>query len=158
MNYKESVAMANTYTSLHYHIIFSTKNRARRIAPEIEGRVWSYLGGVARKHGMTALQVGGVEDHVHALIITPPTLSPSQIAQFLKGDSSKWIHEEFPALRDFAWQDGYGAFTVSKSNLPEIVRYIQHQRDHHRKRTFQDEYREFLRKHGVEYDERYVWG
>jgi REP element-mobilizing transposase RayT len=150
--------MANTYTSLHYHVIFSTKNRERHINAEVEQRVWAYLGGVARKHGMSALQVGGFEDHVHVLAMTPLTLSPSQIAQFLKGDSSKWIHEEFPALRDFAWQDGYGAFTVSKSNLPEVIRYIQQQREHHRKRTFQEEYREFLRRHGVEYDERYVWG
>jgi putative transposase len=158
VNQQERVAMANTYTSLHYHIIFSTKNRVRCINAEIEQRVWAYLGGVARKHGMSALQVGGFEDHVHVLVMTPPTLSPSQIAQFLKGDSSKWIHGEFQAMRDFAWQDGYGAFTVSKSNLPEVIRYIQQQREHHHKKTFQEEYREFLRKHGVEYDERYVWG
>ena len=150
--------MANTYTSLYYHVVFSTKNRVQCISPEIEHRVWAYLGGVARKHHMTALQVGGVEDHVHALVIAPPTLAPSQIAQALKGDTSKWIHEEFPPLRSFAWQDGYGAFTVSKSSLPEVVRYIKNQREHHRKRTFQEEYLDFLRKHGIEYDERYVWG
>ena len=150
--------MANTYTSLHYHVIFSTKNRVKRINIEIEQRVWAYLGGIARKHGMTALQVGGIEDHIHALLIAPPTLSPSQIAQFLKGESSKWIHEEFSALHDFAWQDGYGAFTVSKSNLPEVVHYIQQQREHHRKKTFQEEYLEFLQKHGVEYDKRFVYG
>jgi REP element-mobilizing transposase RayT len=131
--------MANTYTSLHYHVVFSTKNRVKCISPAIEQRVWTYLGGVARKHQMKALQVGGVEDHVHALVMAPPTLSPSQVAQFLKGDSSKWIHEEFPELRGFAWQDGYGAFTVSKSNLPEVISYIQKQREHHRKRTFQEE-------------------
>jgi hypothetical protein len=95
---------------------------------------------------------------IHALVMAPPTLSPSQIAQYLKGDSSKWIHEEFPDLSEFAWQDGYGAFTVSKSNLDEVISYIQNQRQHHRKKTFQEEYLEFLRKHGVEYDERYVWG
>lgn len=150
--------MANTYTSLHYHMVFSTKNRAPCINPEIEQRVWAYIGGIARKHSMTALQAGGTEDHVHVLVMTQPTLSPSQIAQCLKGDSSKWIHEEFPVLRDLAWQDGYGAFTVSKSNLPEVVRYIQHQREHHRKKSFQEEYLEFLQKHGIEYDERYVWG
>jgi REP element-mobilizing transposase RayT len=150
--------MANTYTSLHYHLIFSTKNRVSYINPEIEQRVWAYVGGIARKHSMTALQVGGCEDHLHALVMTPPTLSPSQIAQFLKGDSSKWIHEEFAALHDFAWQDGYGAFTVSKSNLPEVIRYIQHQREHHQKRTFQEEYLEFLRKYEIQYDERFVWG
>ena len=149
--------MANTYTSLHYHVVFSTKNRVKCISPEIESRVWSYLGGVARKHRMTALQVGGVEDHIHALVVAPPTLAPSQIAQFLKGDSSRWIHNEFPPLRDFGWQDGYGAFTVSKSNLPEVIRYICDQRGHHRKRTFQEEYRDFLQKHGIEFDERYLW-
>jgi REP element-mobilizing transposase RayT len=158
VEFLEIVVMANTYTSLHYHIVFSTKNRLPYLNPEIEQRVWAYIGGIARKHGMTALQVGGIDDHVHALVMTPPTMSPSHVAQFLKGDSSKWIHEEFPALRDFAWQDGYGAFTVSKSNLPEVVHYIQHQREHHRKKSFQEEYLEFLRKHGIEYDERYVWG
>lgn len=150
--------MANTYTSLYYHIIFSTKNRVSYIKPEIEQRVWTYVGGIARRHNMTALQVGGMEDHLHALVMAPPTLSPSQMAQYLKGDSSKWIHEEFPELSDFAWQDGYGAFTVSKSNLDEVISYIQNQRQHHQKRTFQEEYLEFLRKHGVDYDERYVWG
>jgi len=154
----EKLTMANTYTSLYYHIIFSTKNRVAHITPEIEQRVWAYLGGVARKHNMTALQVGGIEDHIHALVMAPPTYAPSQIAQFLKGDSSKWIHEEFPALRDFGWQDGYGAFTVSKSNLDDVIHYIQHQRAHHRKKTFQEEYLEFLQKHGIDYDERYVWG
>lgn len=150
--------MANTYTSLHYHVIFSTKNRMKQIHSGREQRLWAYLGGVARKHRMTALQVGGVEDHIHVVVTAPAVFSPSQIAQFLKGDSSKWIHEEFPDLRGFAWQDGYGAFTVSKSNLPEVIHYVQHQREHHHKRTFQEEYLEFLHKHGVEYDERYLWG
>jgi REP element-mobilizing transposase RayT len=150
--------MANTYTSLYYHTVFSTKNRVRFINREIERRVWAYLGGVARKHRMTALQVGGHEDHIHALIIAPPSLAPSQVVQFLKGESSRWMHDEFPELRGFAWQDGYGAFTVSKSNLPEVTRYIRNQREHHRKRTFQEEYLEFLQRHGIEYDERYLWG
>ncbi|HAF15128.1 MAG TPA: IS200/IS605 family transposase [Blastocatellia bacterium] len=150
--------MANTYTSLHYHVIFSTKNREPWLVPDIEERVWAYVGGIARAHKMMALQVGGIEDHIHALVTAPATLAPSQIAQFLKGDSSKWIHDEFPALRNFGWQDGYGAFTASKSNLPAIVRYIQTQREHHRNRTFQEEYREFLQQHGIQYDERYLWG
>jgi REP element-mobilizing transposase RayT len=150
--------MANTYTALFYHIIFSTKNRVAHIKPDIENRVWAYIGGVARKHQMTALQIGGVDDHIHALVMAPPTYAPSEIAKFLKGDSSKWIHEEFPELHGFAWQDGYGAFTVSKSNLPSVIQYIQNQREHHRTKTFQEEYLEFLQKHGIEYDERYVWG
>src|SRR5436853_6973986 len=143
--------MANTYTSLHYHVIFSTKNREPWLVRDIEQRVWAYIGGVARAHKMTALQVGGTEDHIHALVTAPATLAPSQIAQFLKGDSSKWMHAEFPRLRKFAWQDGYGAFTVSKSNIPEVISYIQNQREHHRKKTFQEEYLEFLQKHGIEY-------
>ena len=150
--------MANTYTSLYYHVAFSTENRVRCINREIEQRIWAYLGGVARKQRMTALQVGGYIDHVHALILAPPSLALSQAVQFLKGESSKWMHDEFLELRDFAWQDGYGAFTVGKSNLPEVVRYIQNQREHHRKRTFQEEYLEFLKRYGIEYDERYVWG
>jgi putative transposase len=150
--------MANTYSSLHYHVIFSTKNREPWLLPNIEQRVWRFIGGIARKHRMTALQVGGVEDHIHALVTAPPTIAPSQIAQFLKGDSSKWIHEEFSTLRNFGWQDGYGAFTVSKSNIPNVIKYIQNQREHHRNKTFQEEYLEFLRENGIEYDERYLWG
>jgi REP element-mobilizing transposase RayT len=149
--------MANTYTSLHYHFTFSTKNREPWIGQTIEERVWAYIGGVARKHKMTAIQVGGIEDHIHALIMAPPTLSPSQIAQYLKGDSSNWIHEEFSRLRAFAWQDGYGAFTVSKSQISDVVAYIKNQREHHRKKTFQEEYLELLSKHGIDYDERYLW-
>ena len=150
--------MANTYTSLHYHIIFSTKNREPWLVPDIAQRIWAFIGGIARAHNMTALQVGGVEDHIHALVTAPTTIAPAQIAQFLKGESSKWIHEEFASLRNFGWQDGYGGFTVSKSNAPYVVSYIQNQREHHRKKTFQEEYLEFLHKNGIDYDERYVWG
>ncbi len=92
--------MANTYTSLHYHFTFSTKNREPWIVAEVENRVWAYIGGIARHHKMTALQVGGIEDHVHALVMAPPTHSPSQIAQYLKGESSKWIHE---GISQAAW-------------------------------------------------------
>lgn len=150
--------MANTYTALHYHLVFSTKNRTPWLTAEIESRVWEYIGGVARQHKMVALQIGGFDEHIHALIAAPATVAPSQIAQYLKGDSSKWIHETFPELHDFAWQEGYGAFTVSKSNLNAVISYIQKQREHHQKQSFQDEYLEFLQKHGVSYDERYLWG
>ncbi len=98
--------MANTYTSLHYHFTFSTKNREPWIVQDIENRVWAYIGGITRHHRMTALQVGGIEDHIHALVMAPPTHSPSQIAQYLKGDSSKWIHEgfsEIASLRMARW-------------------------------------------------------
>ncbi|HEY6806914.1 MAG TPA: IS200/IS605 family transposase [Pyrinomonadaceae bacterium] len=150
--------MANTYASLYYHLIFSTKNRFPWIRLEIEQRVWSYIGGIARKHKMIALQIGGVEDHIHALIMAPPTIAPCDIAKFIKGESSLWISEEFPGLRKFSWQVGYGAFTVSKSRIPDVVRYIKDQREHHRVKTFQEEYLGFLVANGIEYDERYVWG
>lgn len=150
--------MANTFTSLHYHIIFSTKNRKPWITPHIEQRVWEYLGGIARENQMIALQVGGVEDHIHLVVGMKPTMAPAKSVQLLKGVSSAWIHQQFPALSGFEWQDGYGAFTVSKSNLAEVIEYIQKQREHHQKLSFQDEFRSLLNRHGIEYDERYVWG
>jgi len=149
--------MANTYTSLHYHVVFSTKNRGRWITPDIEERIWAYLGGIAKENKMKPVQIGGIEDHVHVLLGAPPTLAPSKVAQLIKGASSGWIHETFPAMKGFAWQDGYSAFTVSKSGVPEVAAYIRRQREHHRVKTFQEEYLALLRKHEIEYDERYLW-
>jgi REP element-mobilizing transposase RayT len=149
--------MANTYTSLHYHIIFSTKNRERWITPDVEQRIWAYLGGIAKENKMKPLQIGGVGDHVHVLLGAPATLAPSKIAQLIKGGSSGWIQDTFPTMKGFGWQDGYGAFTVSKSNVPEVTAYIQGQREHHRVKTFQEEYLTLLQKHEIEYDERYLW-
>ena len=150
--------MADTYTSLCYHFVFSTKNRMPWIHSEMEQRLWEYIGGIARRHKTAGLQIGGTADHVHSLILAPATLSPSQIAQFLKGDSSAWIHHEFRRLRSFGWQDGYGAFSVSKSQIPHVIQYIQDQREHHRKKTFQEEYLELLKRHDIHYDDRYIWG
>jgi len=150
--------MANTYSSVFYHIVFSTKNRERLINVEIENRVWAYIGGIARKHKLTALQIGGIEDHIHALVLSPPIYSPSQIAQFLKGESSKWIHGEFPKLKFFAWQDGYGVFSVSKSKVSTVIEYIKNQREHHQAESFEDEYVKLMKLHGVETDEKYIFG
>ena len=105
--------MANTYTSLHYHLIFSTKNRERWIAEEIEQRVWAYLGGVARENGLKAIMVGGIENHVHLLVGMRPTMTVSKALQLLKGASSHWFHETFPQFRLFQWQDEYGAFAMA---------------------------------------------
>ena len=146
--------MANTYSSLFYHFVFSTKHRQNFVRQEIENRIWSYIGGIARKHKTTALQIGGVENHIHTLIMSPPIHAPSKIAQFLKGDSSKWIHEEFTDLKSFARQDGFGAFSVSKSNVPKVIDYIKNQRRHHLKPTFEDEYMELLKLHETDYDEK----
>ncbi len=149
--------MANTYSSLFYHVVFSTKHRQNFIHQEIENRVWAYIGGIARKHKSTAIQVGGIENHIHALILSPPVNAPSQIAQWLKGDSSKWIHAEFVDLKKFAWQDGYGAFSVSKSKVPDVVEYIKNQREHHGREDFEDEYMKLMKLHEVDYDEKYLF-
>jgi len=151
--------MANTYSSCFNHIVFSTKNRERWINREIEKRVWAYIGGIARKHDCTAVQVGGIEDHIHALIMSPPKYSPSQIAQFIKGESSKWIHTEFPEMAGFAWQDGFSVFSVSKSSVPRVVEYIKNQRVHHFAKEFEEEYSDLLKLHEIDIvDEKYVFG
>ncbi len=150
--------MANTYSNCYYHLVFSTKDRQQFIVPEIEERVWAYIGGVSRKHGFTAIRVGGMPDHAHSLIGAPPKASPSDIAQRIKGDSSYWMRREFPQLANFAWQDGYGVFTVSKSAIPAVVDYIRNQKTHHQNRSFEDEYIELFRLHEIEYDERYLFG
>jgi len=150
--------MANTYTALHFHIVFSTKNREPWLTAENEERICKYLGGIARDKGLRALQVGGCCNHVHVLLSMPPTIAVSKAVQLLKGASSHWIHKTFTDLSAFAWQDGYGAFTVGLSQIADTKRYIENQREHHQGKTFQEEYLAFLRKHGVEYDERYVWG
>jgi len=149
--------MANTYTCLRYHIVFSTKNRERWISQDLEQRLWAYLGGIARENRMIPIEIGGIEDHVHLLLGCPPTLAPSKIAQLIKGGSSAWIHTTFPTLKAFAWQDGYGAFTVSQSSVPDVIQYIQSQRDHHHRHTFQEEYLAFLKKHQISYEEKYLW-
>lgn len=150
-------SMANTFTSLHYHVIFSTKHREPWIAPDHEERIWKFLGGIARENGMKALLVGGMPDHIHLALAMPPAQPVSKAIQLLKGGSSKWIKDNLPGMRGFALQDGYGAFTVSKSNLLEVISYIQNQHEHHRVKTFQEEYRAFLFRHGVEFDEKYLW-
>ena len=149
--------MANTYTALHYHVVFSTKHRKPWITADIETRIWSYLGGIARDNDMKALCIGGIEDHVHLLLGAPPTIAPAKAAQLIKGGSSKWVHTTFPQLSAFAWQDGYGAFTVSKSIIPSVIDYIQKQREHHAAKTFQDEFVELLRRHEIDYEEKYLW-
>ncbi|MBP6004025.1 MAG: IS200/IS605 family transposase [Pyrinomonadaceae bacterium] len=148
--------MANTYSNLFYHVVFSTRGRKDLISQDIEARVWAYIGGVARLHGLIAIQVGGIENHIHVLILAKPKIAPSQIVQWLKGESSRWIHGTFPELRSFEWQDGYGIFSVSKSAVREVVDYIKNQREHHKEQTFEDEYLSMLRLNGIDYDERYV--
>ena len=149
--------MANTFTSLHYHVIFSTKNREPWIRPDIESRVWSYLGGIARENDMKAILIGGIENHVHLLLGLSPTVAVSKAVQLIKGGSSAWLKETYPWTREFGWQDGYGAFTVSKSLVPEVENYIHNQREHHGVKTFEEEYRAVLEKHEIRFEERYLF-
>jgi putative transposase len=121
---------------------------------QIRTRLWPYLGGIARENGMTALAVGGAADHVHILLALPAAMSISKAMQLLKGNSSKWIHETFPALRSFAWQKGYGAFSIGVSAIAESRRYIANQEEHHRTKTYREEVMMFLRRHELPFDER----
>jgi putative transposase len=134
------------------HCVFATKERHPWLNPELQGRLWKYLAGIARENRMKAVAIGGVADHVHILVSVPSTLSIAKSMQLLKGNSSKWIHETFPSLRQFGWQDGYGAFSVSVSGVDETVRYIQNQAAHHRKVSFRDEVETFLKRHGIVFD------
>ena len=150
--------MSHSYVSALFHCVFSTKDRRKTIDIELQERLWHYLGGIAREDNLKALAIGGVEDHVHLLLSMPSTISVAKAMQLVKGDSSKWIHDEFPERRAFAWQEGYGAFSIGISQVEETKRYIANQREHHKTKTFQEEYLAFLDKHGVQYDPQYVWG
>ncbi len=146
-----------SYISSYFHCVFSTKERRRLITPPLRDRLQPFLGGIARQNQMKAVEIGGVEDHVHILLSLPATMAISKALQLIKGGSSKWIHETFPEHRLFAWQEEYGAFSVSMLQLDKTIEYIRGQEMHHRKMTFQEEFLALLKKHRIEYDERYLW-
>lgn len=150
--------MANTYTALNYHVVFSTKNREPWLTESIRERVWRYLGGIARENGMKALEIGGAADHIHILLSVPANMALSKAVQLIKGGSSHWSKDTFPNMAAFAWQDGYGAFTVSESQIDAIRDYIQRQAGDHRTQTFAEEYRTFLERHRIEFEERFLLG
>ena len=143
----------HSFVSCLMHCVFATKERRPLIKPELQARLWPYLGGIARENKMKALMIGGVEDHVHVLLSLPSTLSVAKAVQLVKGNSSKWIHETFPEHQSFEWQEGYGAFSIGISGVDDTVKYIQNQAEHHRKMAFKEEVAVFLRKHGMEYEE-----
>ncbi|HEX8890344.1 MAG TPA: IS200/IS605 family transposase [Pyrinomonadaceae bacterium] len=148
--------MPSTHLSLHYHLIFSTKERQRWIKDDWRDRLHAYLGGAVRACGGVAENVGGTADHVHLLIGLRATHRLADVLRETKGSSSEWVHREIHLTR-FAWQEGYGAFTVSASQIEVVRNYISRQEEHHRRRTFQDEYLEFLKQSGVDFDEKYLW-
>jgi REP element-mobilizing transposase RayT len=145
-----------TYTNLLFHIVFSTKNRHPSITPEIRQPTYQYIGGILRAEGATLLEIGGIDDHVHLLARLKPTLAVADAVRVVKSNSSRWLNQE--VLEEcFRWQTGYGAFTVTRSSVPAVRRYIRNQERHHRNWTFQDEFRDLLEKSEIEYDEQYVW-
>ena len=144
----------HSFNSCLIYCVWSTKNHVPVLNSNLRERLWPYLAGIARENGMKALAVGGVIDHVHILISLRATLSVARAIQLLKGNSSKWIHEAFSNRALFGWQEGYGAFSIGVSGVEATKRYIRNQAEHHRKRTFREELRIMLRRHGLEYDER----
>ncbi len=146
-----------SYVSSYYHCVFSTKERRPLITPALAERLRPFLGGIARQNKMKAVEIGGVEDHVHILLSLPATMAISKALQLIKGGSSKWVHETFPEHRLFAWQEKYGAFSVSESRVESVMQYIRGQVEHHRKLTFQEEFVALLKQHRLEYDGRYLW-
>ena len=146
-----------SYTSSYFHCVFSTKERRPFITPELCERLWPFLGGIARQNKMKAIEIGGVADHVHILLSLPSSMAVAKAMQLIKGGSSKWVHETFSDQRQFAWREEYGAFSVSVSQLDKIIEYIKGQEEHHRRVTFQEEFRALLEKHRIEYDKRYLW-
>lgn len=147
--------MAHTETNIVLHVIFSTKGRAASISAEFRSDLFAYLGGIVREMQSAALIINGTADHVHMLIRVHPVHSVAEIMRVVKANSSKWVREK--CNRNFAWRTGYGAFSVSESNLPLVSRYIATQEEHHKKHSFQEEYVAFLKKNHIAYDERYIW-
>jgi putative transposase len=148
--------MPSAWTQNFYHTVFSTKLRKNLITPELEVRLYPFIGGIVRDLRCSLLAVNGMPDHVHFLIRYLPDLSHSDLLQQIKGRSSKWVHETFPEHSQFAWQEGYGGFTVSASSVPAVKDYITQQKQHHRVQDSRTEFLELLRRHGVEFDENEV--
>ena len=149
--------MANTYTQIHIHVVFAVQNRYSLINKTWQDRLYQYIIGIIHNHGHKVLSIGGMPDHVHILFGFRPTQSLSALMQNIKRDSSEWINENRFVIGKFAWQDGYGGFSYSKSQVPQVANYIEKQERNHAKRTFLEEYTKILQDFGLEYDERYIF-
>jgi REP element-mobilizing transposase RayT len=139
------------------HLVYSTKHREPWIAKEHREALWAYQAGIFKAMGSPALIIGGVGDHVHALFVLSKNHELAKVVEEVKKGSSKWMKSDGPRLQQFSWQAGYAAFSVSQSNVEAVMKYISDQEPHHRKITFQDELRALFKRHGIEFDERYVW-
>lgn len=149
--------MPQSLVKNYIHIVFSTKNRQPFIDKSIKDELHAYLGGACKELGCPVLAVGGVEDHVHILCLLSKNIALSELVGKVKANSSKWIKTKGEQYANFYWQNGYGGFSVNPTETEVVIKYIQNQEEHHKKRTFKEEYRLFLKKYQVEYDERYVW-
>ncbi len=149
--------MGHTYTNILIHALFSTKERHPFLDAEVSAELFPYLGGVVNELGGQSLLVNGPSDHVHILFVQPPTLAIADIMEKAKANSSGWVKRRWGNRGHFAWQSGYAAFSVSKSQVESVTRYIENQKEHHRKVTFQEEVLAFLNKQGIKYDPRYVF-
>ena len=138
--------------------MFSTKYRQHLIYEELQSELYSYIGGICKKLECTAIKIGGYTDHVHILCFLSKKIPLMKLLEEVKAHSSKWIKTKDVRLKKFYWQNGYGAFSVNPAEVDRVIAYIENQKEHHKKKTFQDEYRAFLKKYNVDYDERYVWG
>ena len=149
--------MSQSLSKIYLHIVFHVKNTSPTIEEEHWERLHNYIGGLVNITGCQVLRVGGVENHVHVLMMFSRTETVAHVVEEIKRNSSRWIKTISPIYENFAWQGGYGAFSVSQWQVDRVIKYIENQKEHHRKRSFQEEYLEFLRQHNIEYDEKYVF-
>jgi len=149
--------MPQSYSQILLHVVFSTKNRAPFINEDAENELHAYIGGCLKNHGSFPYIIGGITDHVHIACTLPRTTSVSDMIEQVKRSSSHKAKEIVSARKLFSWQTGYGAFSLGQSQLPNVVRYINNQKQHHRHQTFKEEFIEFLNKYDVEYDPKYIW-
>lgn len=140
------------------HVIFSTKNREPYLDPDTRQRLYPYMAQLIRDKGSECYRIGGIEDHIHLAIRLSKTATLSKTISEAKTGTSRWLKEISPKLSSFSWQEGYGAFSVSPKDLDAVIGYIDHQEEHHKKISFQDEFRKFLNKYQMDFDENYVWG
>lgn len=149
--------MSHTFTDLLVHVVFSTSDRAPFLSDPIRADVHAYIGGILRELRATPIAIGGTPDHVHFLTRLPADMAVADCLRVVKTNSSRWLKEKWPDRRAFAWQQGYGAFSVSESGRGAVIRYIQNQARHHERISFRDEFLALLRKHGVKFEEQYLW-
>lgn len=149
--------MPQSLSKLYVHIVFSTKNREQVISREIEEELFSYLGGICKSLECNPLQVGGYRDHVHILCLLSKKVTLVKLIEDVKSSSSKWIKTKDEKFSNFYWQRGYGAFSVSPTEIEVVKNYIQNQEEHHKTKSYQDEFRAFLKKYNIDYNEDYVW-